>query len=126
MLKIFLKIMDDLYRDLIVDRYQNPRNRGVVKGGIEAGEANMLCGDKLKISVRIKEGMVEEAKFEGGGCAVSMAAVDMLLDDIKGKSLLEVKKMSGREIEKMLGVELTPVRKKCAYLGLEVIKKIEG
>lgn len=117
--------MDDLYRDLIVDRYQNPHNHGVVKDGIAAKEANMLCGDSLKISVKLKDGVIEEAKFIGGGCAVSMAAVDMLLDEIKGKKLEEVKKMSGEEIEKMLGVVLTPARKKCAYLGLEVIKKLQ-
>ena len=65
-----------------------------------------------------------DAKFEGGGCAISLAAVDMLLDKIKGMKLGDVKKMSGVDIEKMLGVELTPSRKKCAYLGLEVLKKL--
>lgn len=116
--------MDALYRDLIIDRYQNPHHRGIIKGGHEAHEANLLCGDRLQISVKIKEGIIEEAKFEGGGCAISMAAVDMLLDEIIGKKLSEVKKMKGEEIEKMLGIELTSARKKCAYLGLEVVKKI--
>ena len=116
--------MDALYRDFIIDRYQNPHNRGVVKGGHDAHEANLLCGDKLKISVKMNKGVIKEAKFEGGGCAISMAAVDMLLDEIIGKKLSEVKKMSGEMIEKMLGIELTSARKKCAYLGLEVVKKI--
>lgn len=115
--------MDDLYRDLIIDRYQNPKNRGKIKG-IEASEANLLCGDKLRISAEIKNGVVKDIKFDGGGCAISMAAVDLLLDKIKGKKLSEIKKMSGKEIEKMMGVELTPARKKCAYLGLEVVKKL--
>lgn len=116
--------MDDLYRDLILDHYQHPHNQGKVEGGIEAHEANLMCGDKLKISVAIEKGIITDAKFEGGGCAISMAAVDVLLDEIKGKKLSEVKKMSGKYIEEMLGVELTPARKKCAYLGLEVIKKM--
>ena len=116
--------MDDLYRDLILEHYQHPNNKGKIEGGVEAQEANLMCGDKLKISVEIKKGVIVEAKFEGGGCAISMAAVDVLLDEIKGKKLSEVKKMSGKYIEEMLGVELTPARKKCAYLGLEVIKKI--
>jgi nitrogen fixation NifU-like protein len=116
---------DDLYKEIILDHYQNPNNRGVVEGGIEAGEANMLCGDKIKISAKIKDGIIVEAKFEGGGCAISMAAVDMLLDEITGKKLVDVKKMSGSRIDEMLGVDLTPSRKKCAYLGLEVVKKIE-
>lgn len=117
--------MDDLYKEIIIDHYKNPNNRGKVVDGVEAGEANMMCGDKLKISARIEKGIIKEAKFEGGGCAISMAAVDMLLDEIIGKKLSEVKNMSGKKIEKMLGVELTPSRKKCAYLGLEVLKKLE-
>lgn len=110
---------------MIIDRYKNPNNMGKLRGGVEAEEANMLCGDKLKIYLKLKKNKIVEAKFEGGGCAISMAAVDMLLDKIIGKSLAEVKKMKGEEIEKMMGVELTPSRKKCAYLGLEVIRKIK-
>jgi nitrogen fixation NifU-like protein len=117
--------MDDLYREIILDRYENPRNRGKVEGGQEALEANLMCGDKIKISVKMKNKVVEEAKFEGGGCAISLAAVDLLLDKIKGMKLTDIKKMSGSEIEKMMGVELTPSRKRCAYLGLEVLKKIK-
>lgn len=117
--------MDDLYQEIILDHYQNPNNRGQVEGGTEAGEANMMCGDKVKITARIANGVVVEAKFEGGGCAISMAAVDILLDKVTGMKLSDVKKMSGGEIEEMMGVELTPARKKCAYLGLEVLKKME-
>lgn len=116
--------MDDIYREIIIDHYKNPNNRGKVEGGVEAGEANIICGDRLKISAKIEKGIIKEAKFEGGGCAISMAAVDILLDEIIGKKLSEVKKMKGEEIEKMLGVELTPSRKKCAYLGLEVLRKL--
>ena len=116
--------MDDLYKEIILEHYQNPIHRGKLTDGVEAGEVNMSCGDKLKISVIIKNGIIADAKFEGGGCAISMAAVDMLLDFVIGKKLSELKKMSGAEIEKMMGVTLTPSRKKCAYLGLEVLKKI--
>jgi len=117
--------MDDLYKEIILDHYQNPIHRGKLEGGIEAGEVNMSCGDSLKIFAKIEKGVIVDAKFEGGGCAISMAAVDMLLDTVIGKSLVDVKKMSGEEIEKMMGVELTTSRKKCAYLGLEVLKKIK-
>jgi len=116
--------MDDLYKELILEHYQHPIHKGKVVDGVEANEVNMSCGDSLKISVKIEKGIIVDAKFEGGGCAISMAAVDMLLDFVIGKKLSEVKKMSGSEIEKMMGVELTPSRKKCAYLGLEVLKKI--
>lgn len=116
--------MDDLYKEIILEHYQNPVHRGKIAGGIEVDEVNMSCGDKLKVSVKIKDGIILDAKFEGGGCAISMAAVDMLLDKVIGMKLTDVKKMSGSEIEKMMGVELTPSRKKCAYLGLEVLKKM--
>lgn len=116
--------MDDLYKEIILDHYQNPVHKGKIVGGIEVGEVNMSCGDKLKISVKIKDGVIMDAKFEGGGCAISMAAVDMLLDKVIGMKLTDVKKMSGAEIEEIMGVELTSSRKKCAYLGLEVLKKI--
>lgn len=116
--------MDDLYKEIILEHYQSPIHRGKLIGGIEAGEVNMTCGDSLKIFVKLIKGKIIDAKFEGGGCAISMAAADMLLDKVIGMKLTDVKKMSGAEIEKMMGVELTPSRKKCAYLGLEVLKKI--
>ena len=116
--------MDDLYKEIILEHYQSPHHKGKIDGGIEVGEVNMSCGDKLKISVKLKDGIILDAKFDGGGCAISMAAVDMLLDKVIGMKLVDIKKMSGVEIEEMMGIELTPSRKKCAYLGLEVLKKI--
>jgi len=117
--------MDDIYKEIILEHYQNPIHRGKLNGGLEVGEVNMACGDSLKIFAKIKNGKIVDAKFEGGGCAISMAAVDMLLEKVIGMKLVDIKKMSGAEIEIMMGVELTPSRKKCAYLGLEVLKKIE-
>ncbi len=116
---------DDLYREIILEHYKNPENMGKVDGGLEIEDKNSLCGDRLKIGVKIKKGIIEEAKFEGGGCAISMAAADILLGMVKGKKLSEVQKMSGHEIEKKMGVELTSSRKRCAYLGLEILKKIK-
>lgn len=121
--------MDDLYKEIILEHYQSPNHRGKPSGGSagwrRGSEVNMSCGDSLKIFVKLGKGKIIDAKFEGGGCAISMAAVDMLLDKVIGMKLTDVKKMSGSEIEKMMGVELTPSRKKCAYLGLEVLKKME-
>ncbi|MBP9818019.1 SUF system NifU family Fe-S cluster assembly protein [Candidatus Shapirobacteria bacterium] len=117
--------MDDLYKEIILDHYQSPNNRGKLVGAVEAGEANMTCGDSLKLYVKLADGIIEDAKFDGGGCAISMAAIDLLLDEVIGKKLTDVQKMSGKQIEEMMGVTLTPSRKKCAYLGLEVLKKIK-
>jgi len=116
--------MDDLYKEIILEHYRNPENRGEIEGGIEADEANMLCGDKLRIMVKLDGKKIVEAKFTGGGCAISMAAADMLLTKVVGMTLKEVKEIKGEEVEEMLGVKLTPARKKCAYLGLEVLKKL--
>ena len=135
--------MDDIYKEIILEHYQNPNHRGKIEAERNvgnankrssnvslrskvyvAGEVNMTCGDSLKIFAKIINDKIVDAKFEGGGCAISMAAVDMLLDKVIGMKLSDVKKMSGAEIEKMMGVELTPSRKKCAYLGLELLKKI--
>jgi nitrogen fixation protein NifU and related proteins len=118
--------MDDLYKEIILDRYKNPHNLGVVKDGIQVEEVNALCGDKIKIWLKIEKGIIADAKFEGSGCAISVAATDILMDMIKGKKIADVQKMSGVEIEKELGVELSSVRKRCAYIGLEAIKKIKS
>ncbi len=115
--------MDELYREVILDRYKNPKNRGVIRDGVKMEKANFLCGDSVEVFLKVDDGVVVEAKFMGGGCAISMAAVDMLMDKIVGMKVEEVVKMRGEEVEKMMGVKLTPARKRCAYLALEAIKK---
>lgn len=117
--------MDDLYKDIILDRYKDPHNLGVIKDGIQVEEVNALCGDKIKIWLEVKNGIITDAKFEGSGCAISVAATDILIDMIKDKKIIDVQQMSGAEIEKEMGIELSSVRKRCAYIGLEAIKKIK-
>ena len=117
--------MDDLYKEIILDRYQDSHNLGVIKNGIQVEEVNALCGDKIKIWLEVKSGIITDAKFEGSGCAISVAATDILIDMIKDKKIIDVQQMSGAEIEKEMGIELSSVRKRCAYIGLEAIKKIK-
>lgn len=117
--------MDNLYKEIILDRYKNPVNLGKIDGGFQVEEINPLCGDKIKIWLKINKNKIIDTKFEGSGCAISVAATDIFLDMIKGKSILAVQKMSGTEIEKEIGIELSSVRKRCAYIGLEAIKKIK-
>ena len=117
--------MDDLYQQIILDRYKNPLNLGKIDGGIEVEEVNDLCGDKIKIWLKIDQGIISDAKFMGSGCAISVAATDILIDLIKGKKINEVINMSGSQIEAEMGIELSSVRKRCAYIGLEAIKKIK-
>ena len=116
--------MDDFYREHIIDRYQNPHFRGELNpNDITFEDSNPLCGDELRIDLRINEdGQIVEAAFSGRGCAISLASADMLLEFVQGKSLEEVKRLSKEDILELLGIELGPVRLKCALLSLKVLK----
>ncbi len=116
--------MDDLYRELIIDRYKNPLYRGTLDPhDISFEDDNPLCGDHIRIDLRVDEkGIVKEASFEGHGCAISQASADLLVESIQGKSLDEVKALTREDLLDMLGLELGPVRLKCALLSLKVLK----
>ena len=116
--------MDDLYREQIIDRYQNPVYRGVLDPhDITFEDGNPLCGDEIRIDLRIDtNGIVQEAAFSGQGCAISQASADLLMERIQGKSLEEIKTLGKEDILEMLGIELGPVRLKCALLSLKVLK----
>jgi len=116
--------MDDLYREQIIDRYQNPLFRGVLDPhDISFEDSNPLCGDEIRIDLRVDENdHVMEAVFSGHGCAISQASADLLMERIQGKSLDEAKTLTKEDILEMLGIELGPVRLKCALLSLKVLK----
>jgi nitrogen fixation NifU-like protein len=116
--------MDDLYRELIIDRYKNPHHRGVLEpNDISFEDDNPLCGDHIRIDLRLDEqGRVAEASFDGHGCAISQASADLLVESVLGKTLDEVRLLSKEDVLDMLGIELGPVRLKCALLSLKVLK----
>lgn len=116
--------MEDLYREIIIDRYKNPVHKGSLEPhDIAFEDDNPLCGDFIRIELRIsEEEIIEEAVFGGHGCAISQASADLLLDEIIGKSVDEVKELSKEDILDLLGIELGPVRLKCALLSLKVLK----
>ena len=116
--------MDDLYRELIIDRYKNPHFRGTLDPhDISFEDDNPLCGDHIRIDLRINgDNRVSEVAFDGHGCAISQATADLLAESVVGKSLEEVKKINKQDILDMLGIELGPVRLKCALLSLKVLK----
>lgn len=116
--------MDDLYREQIIDRYKNPRHQGVLDPHDYTYEDdNPLCGDRIRIDVRVNgDGRVMEAAFSGVGCAISQASADMLMESIVGKTLDEVRSLGKEDILELLGIELGPVRMKCALLSLKVLK----
>jgi nitrogen fixation NifU-like protein len=116
--------VDDLYREQIIDRYKNPRKRGTLDPHDYSYEDdNPLCGDRIRIDVRVDgDGKVSEAAFSGTGCAISQASADLLSESVVGKTLDEVKALSKQDILDLLGIELGPVRLKCALLSLKVLK----
>jgi len=116
--------MDDLYREVIIEHYKNPSYRGKLDPhDISFADNNPLCGDHIQIDLRVDEsGKVTDARFDGHGCAISQASADLLIESVIGKSLEDVKKMNRQDILDLLGIELGPVRLKCALLSLKVLK----
>lgn len=116
--------MDDLYREVILEHYKSPSYRGELDPhDISFEDENPLCGDHVRIDLRVDENdIVTEAAFSGHGCAISQASADLLLGSIIGKSLEEIKKLNKQDILDLLGIDLGPVRLKCALLPLKVIK----
>jgi len=115
--------LDSLYREVILDHYKNPRGHGVVSDpDAEAEGQNPLCGDEVSIAVAFDGDTIADVKFQGRGCAISQAATSMLMDMVKGRTAQEVASMSRDELLEEVGIPLTPVRLKCALLGLGVLK----
>jgi len=115
--------LDDFYRQNILDHYENPRNWGrLEKPDITAEDANPLCGDRIRMDLVVKDGRVESVRFSGHGCSISRAAASMLSEAIQGKTLEEVKALGREDVLEMLGIELGPVRLKCALLALKTLK----
>ena len=114
---------EGMYRENIIDHYKHPHNHGTVgNADIRQTENNPLCGDVVTVSLKLNDGKVKDIKFEGRGCAISQAATSMLTDDIKGKTLEEIKKISREDVVNMLGIEIGLVRTKCATLGLVAVR----
>lgn len=114
----------DIYREIILDYYRNPRNYGKLPSpDIAQRDSNPLCGDELEMHLNIKDNKVVDVKFTGKGCAISQASASMLTELIMGKDFEAVKKLSKEDILDNLGLhDLGPARIKCALLSLKVLK----
>ena len=120
-----VRMMDQLYREIILDHYKNPRGHGVIEDAdAEAEGMNPLCGDEVSISVAFGEDgeTIDDVKFSGRGCAISQAATSMLTEMVTGRKASDVAAMPKEQLLEELGVPLTPVRLKCAILGLSTLK----
>jgi nitrogen fixation protein NifU and related proteins len=116
---------DQLYREVILDHYKNPRGHGLLDDAdAQADGQNPLCGDEVSIYVAFDEDgeTIDDVKFSGRGCAISQAATSMLTEMVKGRSATEVARLPRDELLDEIGIPLTPVRLKCALLGLSTLK----
>jgi len=116
---------DPIYREFLLDHYKNPKNKRVIEhADIHKKDENPLCGDSIEIFIKVgNDNIIEDISFQGSGCVISMASASILIDELKGKSLEDVEKMSREDMLKLLGLELTPTRVKCAMLALSTMKK---
>jgi nitrogen fixation protein NifU and related proteins len=117
--------LENLYREVILDHYKNPRGHGVIEGAdAEAEGQNPLCGDEVSVYVAFAEDgeTIDDVKFSGRGCAISQAATSMLMEMTKGRTAEQVASLDKDELLAEIGVPLTPVRLKCAMLGLTTLK----
>lgn len=115
---------EGMYRENILDHYKNPHNKGEIENAeIKFTENNPLCGDVITINLKLNDHKVDDIKFSGQGCAISQAATSMLTDEISGKTLEEIKNIKREDVVNLLGIDVGPVRTKCAVLGLVAIKE---
>ncbi|MDX5980018.1 SUF system NifU family Fe-S cluster assembly protein [Exiguobacterium profundum] len=133
--------LDMLYRQVIMDHYKNPRNRGVIEDGVTVDLNNPTCGDSLRLQLQVEDNIVKDAKFEGEGCSISLASASMMTQIVKGKTVEEALQLAniffemvqGKEydtdtfdlgdIEALSGVSKFPARIKCATLAWKALEK---
>jgi nitrogen fixation NifU-like protein len=131
--------LEELYKEIIIDHYNNPRNFGELPDANASAEgANPLCGDEIHLELLVKDGIVEDVKFHGAGCSISRASASMMTETIKGKKIEDVRKISEKfkemlfegkedeelgELEAFKGVRVVPIRIKCAVLSWNVLEE---
>jgi nitrogen fixation NifU-like protein len=116
--------MSDLYREQILDHYGHPRNEGTLeRPDISHERDNPICGDVVRLDIKLQNGRVSEARFTGQGCVISMASASMFTEEIQGKTIEELKAMDDEDVFKMLGIDLGPARANCGLLPLRVLRE---
>jgi nitrogen fixation NifU-like protein len=114
----------DMYQEIILQHYRAPKNFGSLPDPTMAGEeSNPLCGDHIRVELKLDatRANVEEVRFNGDGCAISVASASMLTQAVKGKPLTEVERMTREDVLKLVGIPLSPVRVKCALTGFSAL-----
>jgi len=114
----------DIYREIILDYYRNPRNYGKLDDAdVVVRDSNPLCGDEIEMHIKFEDGKVKDIKFNGKGCAISQASASMLTEIVMNKGIDEVRRIGKEDILTNLGLtNLGPARIKCALLSLKTFK----
>ena len=116
----------NIYRENILEHLKHPNNSGNLNNyDIKVHDINLSCGDEIEIELKLENNKVKDARFQGKGCAISLASADILLENIKGKSLKKIKNITKEDLLKLLGIELTQTRMNCALLSLNTLKQIK-
>lgn len=117
----------DIYREEILEHWRNPQNFGEMAGAdVVIDQINPLCGDQVTFFFKLKNGKIEKVSFIGLGCAISIASASILSDFIKGKSIGDLSQITGKRVLDLIGGGITPARLKCAFLSLEVVRKLNA
>lgn len=117
-------MQDPLYREIILEHWQNPQNYGVVKNpDMDVSEVNITCGDKIRLTGKIQNNKLSEVAFTGNGCAISKASSSLFTEQIKNMSLTKVRKLTKEDVLKNLPVKITPARHNCALLCYKALQK---
>jgi nitrogen fixation protein NifU and related proteins len=117
-----MELSREMYQEHILDLYKDPSNRGALPNPTHKSHSfNPLCGDDITINLLTKNDKVEQVKFEGKGCAISIASASMVTDKIKGMTVSEIMKLKKEDVLDMLQIEISPVRLKCALISLETV-----
>lgn len=116
-------LSEKMYREHILELYKHPSNFGELKNQThEHTEYNSFCGDEITVQLIIKNGKLNDTKFKGSGCVISMVSSSLLTDKIKNMKVKDVKKLCKKDVLKLLKIQVSPLRLKCALLPLDAIK----
>ncbi len=117
---------DSIYKEELMEIYSEKPNFGELAGKThEAKLKNPGCGDEFKIELLVNDGKIKDAKFTGKGCVISTVSTAILTEKIKGMKLSDAQKMSKKDMDKFLGIEVIPTRVKCELLGLEILRRMK-
>lgn len=112
-----------MYKEEILDHYKNPRNEGSIENSMESEAENPSCGDHTHVYIDVEDGKISEMKHETDGCAISTSATSVLSREIQGMAVEEVVELDRDWMLEKLGIEVSPMRMKCALLGLETVQE---